>query len=425
MRALVCKWRNFDDDGLVSHSFIVLTLSLAGGLASALFHVVMGRTLSISEYGILAAMLNTVLTVWMPMMSLQNTLAHFTEHLRQKERLGDVRHLVSRWSLRLLLIALAVFLIVMARRNTISGFFNIQNGWMVVAATACVLPSLLLPVFVGVLQGAQRFVWMCAAAQAWSVIRMVVAAILAATVVPLAVHGVLSHYLGLVASLATGAVGVMFLLHGRAMGEQDKTETGCDRYFFLSFTCLLSFSVLMYADMALVKHFFKDPGSYGNYARASTIARTIVFLVLPVTSAMFPKVVSRDGGTVAQRKTFGKALALCGVITAGAVLMCWLLAGLMLSMLFGVAVPDAELVRLIRLLALAMCPLGLSFALMNFEMAQNRFVCALPVAVCAISYVGGVFAFHGSLLQVIAVLAAASSCSLAFLVLITFFRRQD
>ena len=424
MRALVNRFRRLDDDGLVSHGVIVFVLSQLAGVANVFFHVVVGRTLSMKEYGVLMAMLSSVLTVWMPMMSLQNTFAHFTEHFRQEGRLEDVRMLISRWSVRLLIIAVGVFMCVLFGREHISGFFNIENAWLVVASTTCIVPALLLPVFVGVFQGAQKFVWMCAGAQGWGLVRLAVAALLMATAAPLAINGVLSHYMGLVGSLVIGIWGVALLLRETQECDKSNTETGCDRYFVLSFAGLLSFAVLMYADMVLVKHFFTAANQYGNYARASTIARSIVFLVLPITSAMFPKVVSRYGGTSAQRRTFVKALVLCAGLVASAVLMCGLLGGLMLRILFKVAAPDPELILLIRVLALAMSPLGLAFALMNFEMAQNRFLCVLPVAGCAVLYVGGVFVFHGSLMQVIAVLATAGVLSLSSLIAVTFLRKR-
>ncbi|MDP6522855.1 MAG: hypothetical protein QGH15_01415 [Kiritimatiellia bacterium] len=409
-------------DGLLRHGLIVMILSQAAGAANMLFHVVMGRTLSAAEYGVLVAMLSTVLTVWMPMLAVQNTFAHFTEYLRQEDRVGDVRLLINSWCRRLLIVGVVTIATAYLGRNALAAFFHIQDHSVLMVAVVCLLPALVLPVFVGILQGGQEFVWMSVAAQGWGVVRLLLGAGLLLAVAPVAVVGLLAHCIGVAAGLAVGIVCTSIFL--REAPRKSGTLPACDRYFGLSLVGLLAFSLLMYGDVGLVKHFFADPENYGNYARASTIARTIVFLALPITIAMFPKVVSRAGGTSSQRRTMIKALAICGGIIMMAVSLCWVLAGLMLRILFAVDVPDPHLIRLIRFLAVAMSPLGLTFALMSFEMAQNRFLCILPVALCAVAYVGGVFVLHGSLVQVIAVLAAASLGSLVLLVAITFFRQD-
>jgi O-antigen/teichoic acid export membrane protein len=409
-------------DGLLRHGLIVMILSQAAGAANMLFHVVMGRTLSTAEYGVLVAMLSTVLTVWMPMLAVQNTFAHFTEYLRQEGRVGDVRLLINSWCRRLLIVALFTIAAAFFGRRALASFFHIQDHAVLMIAVVCLLPALVLPVFVGILQGGQRFVWMSVAAQGWGVVRLLLGAGLMLVVAPVAVVGLIAHCVGVASGLAVGVVGTSIFLGGAP--RKSGMLPACDRYFALSLIGLLAFSLLMYGDVGLVKHFFPNPEDYGNYARASTIARTIVFLALPITIAMFPKVVSRAGGTSSQRRTMIKALAICGGIIMMAVSLCWVLAGVMLKILFDVDVPDPNLIYLIRFLAVAMSPLGLTFALMSFEMAQNRFLCILPVALCAVAYVGGVFVFHGSLVQVISVLAAASLGSLVLLVAITFFRQD-
>ena len=409
-------------DGLVRHGLIVMILSQAAGAANMLFHVLMGRALSAAEYGVLVAMLSTVLTVWMPMLAVQNTFAHFTEYLRQEDRVGDVRLLINSWCRRLLIVAALAISAAYLGRGALAAFFHIQDHAVLMIAVVCLIPALVLPVFVGILQGGQKFVWMSVAGQGWGVVRLVSGAGLLLAVAPVAVVGLIAHCIGVVSGLAVAVVGTSIFLGGAP--RKSGMLPACDRYFGLSLVGLLAFSLLMYADVGLVKHFFANPENYGNYARASTIARTIVFLALPITMAMFPKVVSRAGGSSSQRRTMIKAMAICGGITMMAVSLCWVMAGLMLRILFDVDVPDPNLIFLIRCLAIAMSPLGLTFALMSFEMAQNRFLCILPVAVCAMSYVGGVFVFHGSLVQVVAVMAAASLGSLVLLLAVTFFRRD-
>ena len=76
---------------------------------------------------------------------------------------------------------------------------------------------------------------------------------------------------------------------------------------------------------------------------------------------------------------------------------------------------------MVRLVVLALSPLSLGFVLMNFEMAQRRFR-AVPIAlVLAAGYIAGVFIFHDSTMQVVAVMAVVNVVFLlALLIDVTF-----
>ena len=69
------------------------------------------------------------------------------------------------------------------------------------------------------------------------------------------------------------------------------------------------------------------------------------------------------------------------------------------------------MVALVRWVCLAMSPLGFTYVLVHFEMAQHRFACMPWLLACAGAYVGGVALWHETVLQVVAVLGAASLAS--------------
>ena len=118
--------------------------------------------------------------------------------------------------------------------------------------------------------------------------------------------------------------------------------------------------------------------------------------------------------------TFFKAVMLSALIIAGGALFCTLFPQVPILILFRDNAPTTEMIALVRFICWAMAPLGLVFILMNFELAQHRMACVVPLAICAAGFIGGVVLFHGSLWQVASVLLAASMVSLAALIIISF-----
>jgi O-antigen/teichoic acid export membrane protein len=409
-----------EPDNLIKHSILVLALTHTANIANLLFHVVMGRTLPKEEYAILVSVLGIALIFATPMVAMQNTLAHFTGRLQQQNRSGDIRRLVRSWIVKILLIGTPAVLLILICCNRAAAALHMPSSVPLIITACAIFAALFVPVLSGALQGIQSFVWMCVTANAWGIVRLILGAVMVACVSASAISGVTAHAVGMVISLLVGTAGIALVIPKGTSSGQELDQS--DRYFFLSLAAMLGFSVLMYADMILVKHFFTNPEDYGNYARAATIARTLVFLPFPIAGVLFPKVVSEGGRSAADAGTLIKALLFTCVIIAGSLTLFLLFPKIVLLALYKESSPTAEMVRLVRLLSCAMAPLGLTFMMMNFELAQRRFACLWILAACAAALVGGICVFHASLWNVVITLAGAASVSAIVLAALSFRR---
>ena len=72
-----------------------------------------------------------------------------------------------------------------------------------------------------------------------------------------------------------------------------------------------------------------------------------------------------------------------------------------------------------------MSPLGIAYLLMNFEMAQHRFACMIPLFVCALGYVVGVTLWHDQLHYVAIVLGAVGTVAAVSLVALLPWRDME
>lgn len=402
-----------EGDKLFRHGLIVLFVFHFGSIANLVFQYVTGRALSKAEFGILYSMLSFLLVFMIPMRALQTTISHFAGHLHEQGRTGDILRLVRLWNRKLIFVGLPIALAGILLSGPLSSLFHLPNAWPLVLVFSSALMFAFLQVYVGAFQGIQSFTLMCLVANGWNLVRLGIVIVLVHFVAPLAISGLAAHLAGSVFVAIAG-----FLMLKRVVGKEEDTGEALDetdRYFILSVLALLAFSILMNGDVALVKIYFSEEVDYGDYARASLIGRMIVFLVQPVAMALFPKVVAKGIGTSAHRRTLMKAIIMSGAMIAVAIAFCMLFPRLPLTIIFGEMEPDARSVSLLRLIALGMAPLALSFVLLNYELAQHRFRFMIPLACCAALYVGGVMVFHDTIWNVAVVFCCAGWASLALL----------
>ncbi|MDD5482807.1 MAG: hypothetical protein PHP98_04055 [Kiritimatiellae bacterium] len=420
--AFFASWLDFDSDKLFRHSLIVFFFTHAASAANIFFQMVMGWNLSVAEYGVLCSMLGLLMVVATPMTAVSNTLAHFAGNLIRENRIGNVHALTRQWLNRILLVSVPLMALLVILRHPLASFFHLASPWPLLLVGAALFLSVLAPVFGGVLQSMQKFVLLGFPGLASAFTRLLLGAALVLAVTPRAVSGLAAHAAGALCGTA-----LIYFFYRRQMpiaAPTDGSNEKTDRYFWASAAALFSFAVLMNMDVVLVKRYFTDPEDYGNYARASTIARTLVFLVQPIAGAMFPKVVSRGGLNGEQQGTLFRALALAGLIIGGAVFFCTFFPQIPLLILYRDFAPSPEMLSLVRLVCWAMAPLGLVFILMNFELAQHRLACVFPLAACAAVFIGGIVLFHDSLRQVVQVFISVSFLTLIMFVIMFLWKNR-
>lgn len=394
---------------LVRHGILLVVLTGVANVANVVFHMVMGRALTGDEYGILAALLNLMLVLSTPLDALRNAMAHFAARAHRAEDPALARAIARRWSIRIALLAVPAGAAMWALRGVLADFFHLASSGPI-AVVAIFLPAfMLLPVLAGILQGMQCFWWFGAAVHGVNLMRLVLGWTLVLVVAATAFYAVLAQGFAMLMGVATAAFAVWWIT--RSATERVEATRGIGPYFLKAMFMLAGYGMLMNSDVMLVRHF--HPEAAGEFAWAATIGRSVVFLPMPIAMAMFPKVISAGGTSRSSRLTVLKALGMVvGMIGFGvAVSLIW--PWLPLRILYGVKDPSPELEHLVRMVMLAMSPLGVSYLLLNFEMAQHRFRTVPWLLLIAAAYIGGVWFWHQTVLSIVAVLAAVSTASAA------------
>ncbi len=393
-------------DRMMRHGLLLLVAAQVGNICNVLFHMLVGRALGAAEYGILAAMLNLLLVFATPLDALRNAMAHYAARLHVAGDRAAIRALARHWLLRMLFVGALAAVLGVLFRGALASFFHLATPLPLMMA-ALMMPSLLtLPVLAGTLQGVQSFAWMSTCMQGWGVIRLLGAGLLVALGLATAGTVVGAHALGMVFSVAIGVWGVACLTRGAGHAAK---PAGMGGYFVQSLLLLGGYGVLMNSDVMLVRHF--HPEQAGYYAWAATIGRSVIFLPMPIALAMFPKVISMGGSSRDSRSTLLRALGLSSVLIGVSVAVTWAVPGLGLRILYGVTAPTPEQLALVRWVVLAMSPLGFTYLLLHFEMAQHRFGSLPWIIACAAAYIGVAWHWHGTLWHLVAALGGASLLS--------------
>lgn len=392
---------------LIRHSALLLVTTGVANVANVAFHMLMGRSLTGDEYSILAAMLNMLLILATPLDALRNAMAHFAA---RAHRAGDpalARAIAARWSARVALLAVPGMLVLWLLHRHIAGFFHLQAPGPVLLVVYFLPAFMLLPVVAGVLQGLQRFWWFAAALHGPGPVRLALGWAFVAFLAPTAYHAVLSHSLAMLYGVLVAAFGVWWIT--RSAGARVPATRGIGPYFLKAMYLLAGYGILMNCDVILVRHY--HPEAAGAFAWAATIGRSVVFLPMPIAMALFPKVVTAGGTTRHSRilvlQALGMVVAMIGAGVAVSVIWPWL----PLRILYGVTDPTPELLHLVRMVMLAMSPLGISYLLLHFEMAQHRFETVPWLLALAVAYLGGVALWHHSVLAIVAVLGTVATAS--------------
>ena len=363
------------------------------------------KKISAAEYGAFGVMLAVAMCV--PNLPLQMVFAQQTAKAlatnRERELAGMIRLAwLGTFGLGLLL-AVGVLVwqadILAGRKLTSPAAL-----WVTVLV---VLFSLWLPMFWGVLQGQQDFFWLGWSNVFNSVGRLSVAAALVMLVGWGAVGMMAGVCLGL--AVATG-VGIW---QTRGLWRLPSQPFDWRDLLAQIIPLMLGFGAVQFlftADTMFVKAYFPSDET-GFYVSAGTMSRALMWLVIPLATVMFPKIVHSVARSE-KSNLLGLVLLGTGILAAGGALALTILGPWIIKLVYkDVYVQVASSV--LPWYAWAMVPLSLAYALVNNLLARANFRIVPALVVLAAAYGIALTQFHDSLVTVLKTLGVFNLLLLA------------
>jgi O-antigen/teichoic acid export membrane protein len=290
-----------------------------------------------------------------------------------------------------------------------------------------VLLSLWMPLFFGVLQGQQNFLWL-----GWSMMGGAIGRIVVASICVLLLHAAAiwfekpiqpqAYAAGMMTGVLLGTAAAallagwhsrsIWLAHAEAFDWQSLI-----RQIVPLLAAFLAFQILFTADTLFVKAYFSEAEA-DFYVSAGTLSRALMWLVLPLAAVMFPRLV-HSAAKSEKTNLMGLVLGGTAILSVVGALGLSVVGPLVVKLVYKpeyVGVASA----ILPWYASAMIPLALANVLLNNLLARPDSklflaLCALSVAVC---YLFALTRFHDSL---VTVLKTLGTCNLVLFLLCSVF----
>lgn len=385
------------------------------------------------QYGTFLTML--AITTCIPSMPLQMVFARQTasavaQH-RERQLAGMIRW---TWIGTVVLCVLGAVALLFFQHDLMARW-QLANPAGLWATLAAVLFSFWFPIFLGVMQGQQNFLW-----YGWSFVGLGVTRLGFAALFVFAAGASLKARLAgtpvnpedpaarwILDLFSTGLMAGVAISYGVAVAMGIWQTRGLwaarserfDRHLFSSqiLPLMLGFGAYQFlfaADTVFVKTFLPDQVEY--YGAAGTLARALIWVVGPLTTVMFPKIVH---STARAEKTDVMGWTLLGTaLLAGAgVFGLWLLGPWVVRFVYTTDYV-ATTTQVLLWYAAAMLPLTVGSVLVNSLLAKSDFRIVPVLIALAAAYGITLSHFHSSLVQVLQILG---TYNLALLLICSVF----
>jgi O-antigen/teichoic acid export membrane protein len=382
----------------------LMVATVVGGLFMTAVHV-LSHSMPKGEYGQFVAFLSVAMFI--PGMPLQMVLAQQTARSLALHREHELSGLIRAAWLGTFLIWLVAVAVVLLFQRAIMAQWNIANP----AAIWLTLPVLLFtawtPMFYGVLQGQQNFLWL-----GWS---MLVGGVGRFAICALAVM-VLHYYapgmvLGILGGLTLALLIAVWPTRALWLSSSQSFEWRPVLRQIIPLTLgFAAYQLMFTADTMLVRGCFSENDS-AYYGSAGTLARASIWLVGPLAVVMFPKIV--------HAKAKAEKSDLMGVVLIGTFILAacgatglWVLGPLVVRIINGKDYVQ-PVSALLPWYAWAVVPLSLANVLLSNLLARSYFKVVPALCILAVCYAFALTRLHDSPVMVIKTLGVGNTVLLA------------
>ena len=406
-----------------SHSFFrqlgwVLVATVAGGLCNSSVHFY-ARLMPTDHYGLFQVFLQSLLPqLAIPALGIQAAFVHLSASAVTLDQERELAAAVRRVALVLGALWVVAVLLVGLFNEQLLEVYKLGTGSALVILMATVLAALLQPIFSGIIQGRQDFLWFGWVTILGGLGRLAGVGLMVGLFGGTAVNAMLGVLIGQLASLAIAVVRSRSAWHH----QPGQFALGAFILRIMPLTIALgALTLLQTADIAAAREALTGEQS-GLYAAAGGVARSVLYLSAPMIYVMFPRIV-REAANSQRSSILAQACGLSLFVCGGAALGATLLPELPFKIVQGGQYLAAS--ALLPSIAWCFLPLMLSSVLLNNLLARSRFLVVWPLLALAVGYWLALRRFNHSPQQIIATLGVAATLSLVLLGVFTWLESRQ
>lgn len=362
--------------------WMLIATGVSGGLF-ALVHTLAKRPgvgMSADDYTLFGALLSILAQMTIPAVGLQLTMVKLSveadESGSRTALAGATRSLLAGTFAFWAVCALAVFIF----QDSILANYRISNPWTLWATVLLGLTSLWSPIFFGVLQGRQNFLWLGLVSIFNSGARVGFLALAVLLWGATVTHGIVAALIGMAVALLIGGWQVRDAFVGKA--DSFKWIPWLKRVIPMTLGYGAA-TFLLTEDPIIVRRYFLESSQTEPYVMAGTLGRVVFFFLAPLTTVMFPKI-ARSAANSEKVSVLLQALGITALMGVGTALCLTIIPQVPMMLIYGQSQSPA--IQLIPLYAWCLLPLPLANVLVNNLLARERYGVVPWLAALAVAY---------------------------------------
>ena len=334
----------------------------------------------IPDYEYSAFVVLLMVVACLPNLPLQMVFAQQTARALEMGRQRQLAHMIRlSWLWTFILWAIAAALVCFYRQKIVA-HWQLPNTACLLMMLPMLLVSIWMPMFYGVQQGRQDFFWIGWATISNGALRLLGAAFL-----------VMAFALGAAGMMAGALLGTAVAAGVGIWRNRDLLSLPAEKFDVRELLSqvvplILGFGACQFlftSDTMFAKAYFSGD-AMKPYALAGTLSRALLWLVLPLATVMFPKIVQ---STLHGKKSnlFGLAVLGTAILSTCGMLGLWA-TGHIIVRIMGKASDVAGTTALIPWYAGAMIPLAMANIMVNDLLARSRFAIVPLMILIAVCY---------------------------------------
>lgn len=373
---------------------------VAGGILGYLFQIIMGRMLSVSEYGIFSALMAMIVVIGAPMTTLSMIISRRVSTYRSEQDNGKLGYLFYWINRKLLLIAVVLIVLVVFNIKPLQNFLLIEKSAHLYLLLIILLIAFPQAVNNAYLQGLQYFKWLSVSGVLATLLKIIIAVIL--IYFGLGVAGALG---GVIFSTFIILI-LTYVVLRPSLSKNNASISNTTHLLFKSAMPVLlanvAFAVMTQIDMVLVKYYFSEQ-EVGIYAAASILGKAVMYLPGGIAMALFPMVAENHASGKSSAHLMFQAVGVTALLSLTGALFYYFFADSIIVLLYGNDYKEAA--NVLKYFGFAILPMALIMVAEHFLIAMGRVLFAYLFMVVAPLQLIAIYYYHDTLLDIVAVLS--------------------
>jgi len=372
------------------NNLIIFVLLNSGGVLNYLFQIILGRALSLDQYGSFNSLLSTTALITAPITIVHLVFSRFIARLENYSQ-QQIKTLLIISIKPLLVMISSIIIIGVFSIPLFKSFLHIQTTLPIILMLFAACFSTLQQVSAAVCEGMHRFFALGIISGGGAFMRFIYGALFLLVFNWGVEGGLLAVAFAAITTIVFGMWELRDVLNSQAKGLPSGFFLEMIRYSIPSFLMITMVVVMCNIDIVLVRHYC-SPDQAGYYATAAILGRIAFFLPSSLLLVLFPSVAKATASKEKDEHYFWISLGLTTILAGSVFLVLFFAGEAIIQFVYGDQYYLAA--HILKIVTAAMGLLALSHVIFSYSLARSEFSFLWPLVGGTIIMVSLVYFYH-------------------------------